>query len=106
MKPHIQSLMSELRAELTAVFGARLKGVYLYGSYARGHVGGESDLDVLVILDQIQHYGLEVDRTSSLISSLSLRYGVTISRVFVPEHDWDHGKTAFLTNVRQEAIPA
>lgn len=106
MDSRIQSVMSKLRTELAALYGARLKGVYLYGSHARGQATSESDLDVLVILDHIAHYSLEIDRTSSLISSLSLHYGLTISRVFVPEHDWANGKTAFLVNVREVAIPA
>lgn len=106
MDRRIQPLMVELRTGLTAIYGPRLKGVYLYGSYARGQAGNESDLDVLVILDHIPHYSLEVNRTSALISSLSLQSGVTISRVFVSELDWSTGASAFLANVREEAIPA
>jgi len=106
MNSFIQPLMAELRTGLTAIYGPRLKGVYLYGSHARGQAGNESDLDVLVILDHIPHYSLEVNRTSALISSLSLQSGVTISRVFVSELDWATGASVFLENVREEAIPA
>ena len=95
-----------LRTELSALYGTKLKGVYLYGSYASGRATSESDLDVLIVLDQIAHYSLEIERTSSLISSLSLRYGLTISRVFIPEHDWANANTAFLLNVREIAISA
>jgi predicted nucleotidyltransferase len=82
----------------------RLRGVYLYGSYARGEQDDESDLDALIVLDRMDRYGAEIDRTGQLISSLSLRHGTSISRVFVSEEDWMCLDTAFLSNVRAEAI--
>lgn len=106
MSENIKSLLSELRAALGTIYGDRLKGAYLFGSYARGEADDESDVDVLIVLDQYDYYGTEIDRTSELISTLSLKYGVSISRVFITERDWLRGDTYFLLNARQEAIPA
>lgn len=102
----IQSLMAELKNGLAALYGTRLKGVYLYGSYARREADRESDVDVLVVLDEIPTYTAEIEHTGELISSLSLQYGVSVSRVFVPEKDWVSRETPFLANVREEAVPA
>jgi predicted nucleotidyltransferase len=41
--------------------GARLKGVYLFGSYARGEAGEESDVDVLIVLDRVESYSQEIE---------------------------------------------
>ena len=106
MDARITSVLAEVRCQLKALYGRRLKGVYLYGSHARGRESRESDLDVLIVLDEIPHYSLEVSRTSALISSLSLSSGVAISRVFVSEHEWSHGTTTFVVTAREEAIPA
>lgn len=105
MNDRIGTLLGELKAGLTAIYGERVTGVYLYGSYARGEEDSESDLDVLVVLDHLGHYGAEVDRTGYLISELSLKHGVSISRVFVPQREWVGRETPFLANAREEAIP-
>lgn len=106
MNDKIKSPMAELQSGLEEIYADRLRGVYLFGSYARGDEDSESDLDVIIVLDRIERYGDEVDRTSSLISEVALAHGLSISRVFVSEHDWREGDTVFLANVREEAIAA
>lgn len=98
--------MAKLRAGLQAIYGERLKGVYLFGSYARGDADAESDVDVLVILDRIDRYAEEVERTGQLGAKLSLKYGVSISKVYKRESDWLQRESPFLINVREEAIAA
>jgi predicted nucleotidyltransferase len=98
--------MSDLRRGLEKIYGPRLRGVYLFGSRARGDDGPDSDLDVLVVLDKVDHYMTELERTGALVSRVSLAAGVALSRVFVPESDWLSERTTFLENVREEAVPA
>ncbi len=99
-------LLQELKAGLAALYAGRLRGVYLYGSYARGDYDAESDFDVLVVLDDFASYGGEVDRAAELVAGLSLKYAVSISEVLVRERDWVTANSAFLRNVRDEAIAA
>lgn len=106
MNADIDNLLKELKAGLQSLYGGRLHGVYLYGSCARGEAGRESDVDILVALDGIPSYSAEVNRTSALIASLSLKHSVSISRVFVSLHDWRQGQTPFLLNAREEAVAA
>ena len=105
MSQRILPLLSELKGGLQGIYEKRLRGLYLFGSYARGEEDRESDVDVLVVLDDVKHYGAEVDRTSELTSMLSLQYGVSISKVFVREREWMSHQTPFLANVQEEAIP-
>ncbi len=102
----VRSLLRELKEGLARIYGPRMKGLYAYGSYARGEEDPESDLDVVVVLNEVDHYASEIDQTSELISRLSLDYGVSISRVFVTESEWANGDSAFLLNAREEAVPA
>jgi len=103
-KKMLEDVITELKRKLDDVYASRLKGIYLYGSYARGEEDEESDLDILVILDRLDHYAAEVNRTGELASELSLKYGMTVSQVFVRESEWLNGDTPFLSNVREEAI--
>lgn len=106
MDGEVKLILSDLQTGLRSMYGDRLRGVYLFGSYARGEQDEESDLDVLIVLDAVDHYASEIERTGELVSGLSLAYGVSISRVFVSESAWRTGQSVFLANVRDEAIAA
>lgn len=102
----INQLLVELKSGLDALYGTRLRAVYLYGSYARREQDPESDLDILIILSAYQSYGAEIEYTGELISQLSLDYGVSISRKFLNETQWKTINSALLRNIRAEAIAA
>ena len=102
----VQDILRELKRGLQLIYGNQLRGVYLFGSYARGDAERESDIDVLIVLRDFERYALEVDRTAELAADLSLKHGVTVSLVFLRERDWMQGDSPFLSNVRDEAVPA
>jgi predicted nucleotidyltransferase len=106
MTERIRALLGELKSGLEQIYGARLRGVYLYGSRARGEEREDSDVDILIVLDRIDSYGTEIERTGYLVSDRSLDYGVSVSRVFVAESEWRSVDSPFLENVREEAIAA
>jgi predicted nucleotidyltransferase len=106
MKENIQRLRKELKDALECLYGQRLKGVFLFWFYARGEADAESDMDVLIVLDHVNNYSNEIERTETVISELSLKFGTTISRVFASEQRWQTDQTNFFQNVREEAVPA
>jgi len=106
MPVDIKRLLAELKKGLTELYGQRLKGVYLFGSYARGDYDENSDLDVMIVLDNYESYWEELVRSVELASDLSLEYNVMISRTIMTEEQWRKGDLPVLRNVRAEGIPA
>ena len=102
MPINIQKLLDELKKELVRVYGEQLKGVYLYGSYARGDNQPGSDVDVMIVLDSYQRYGDEIKRTSELNAKISLDYNLSVSRLFMTEERWRHEDSPLLRNVRAQ----
>ena len=104
MPAHIKKLLKELKQGLVRIYGEQLKAVYLYGSYARGDYVDGSDLDILVVLKDYEYYGTELDRTSKMVSDLSLEHEITVSPVFMKERDWLKGEKPLLRNLQAEGV--
>ncbi len=106
MPVKIKRLLNELKDGLVSIYGDRLNGLYLYGSYARGDAQVDSDVDVMIVLNDYESYGKEIDRTGNLVSALSLEYGISISRVIMKETQWLNSDTSLLRNIHIDGIPA
>jgi DNA-binding transcriptional ArsR family regulator len=82
----------------------RLRGIYLYGARAAGPARDDADVETLIVLDRVDHYGADLERTSHLYSALSHELKLVVSRVFVSESDWLNGTNSSLAAVRTEAV--
>jgi type I restriction enzyme S subunit len=100
----VRTIVLELTRGLESLYGERLRGVFVFGSYARDEAVEGSDLDVAVILDDFEDQWEEIQRTSHFSSELSLKYGLTIAIVQIREKDWVAPRNPFLATVRAEAI--
>lgn len=84
-----------------ALYANRLRGLHLFGSYAHNEAGPGSDLDVPVVLDSVESYSREIERTSHLRAGLSLGHDTPVSLVYVSEEDWRRRASPFLLNVHR-----
>ena len=65
----VKTYMASLTDELKAAFGSRLVYVGLQGSYLRGEATETSDIDPMVVIDQLSREDLDTYR--SIIARLS-----------------------------------
>jgi predicted nucleotidyltransferase len=104
--PHnVGMALAELKQALRHMYGDRLQGVYLYGSYARGdyHVG--SDIDILVALAGEVKPAKEIDRMTQVVSDIDLRHDLLIA-IYPTSVDWlAQRRSPFFVNVRREGVP-
>ena len=99
-------IAAQLRSELEKIYSSRLKGVYLFGSAARGQLTSDSDIDIAVILDEIPSRFEEHERTSEVSTKLSLEHDRLISFFFVNEKDFKNGRFAVHRAIKREGIPS
>lgn len=100
----IDDLLQELKGRLIDKYDKNLKGVILFGSYARGKEKKDSDIDIAIILEDFSHACLEIERTGDLVSELSLKFDTLISLVPIKEKDWLKKKTSLISNIKRDGV--
>jgi len=106
LPPGLAEVVVELRKGLEDLYGARFRGLLLYGSFARGEQREGSDVDLLVLLDGPVDTGREILRIEPIAWPLSLDHGIVLSVLPVSHEEYQNGETSFLRIVRQDALQA
>ena len=101
---NIQQALTETRSRLRALYAQRLKEIILFGSYARGDYASGSDIDLLVLLDQMNDSCAEREGYLSLVYELSLKYDTVLSVVPMDFDVWMTQKTPLILNAKREGV--
>jgi predicted nucleotidyltransferase len=98
----VLSLAREVASDLRDLYGQRLKRVVLFGSWARGDAHPESDIDLLVVLDEVRSRRVELDRMSEVLWRHSLQHGTVVTELPVSEAEYESSDEPILRRVRAE----
>ena len=104
-REEVLGIVREFQRELAALYGDRLKGVYLYGSYARGDARWDSDIDVAVVLDGPVRQREESRRASETIGDISLRHNCVLMPVFLSVEELRRRPYAVHRSIASEGVP-
>lgn len=109
MNEHIDSMsirepLMAFREGLQELYGDRLVGLILYGSYARGDADDGSDIDVVVILSGDVVPCEEIDRISDLKTYILLEYNELIAVYPVSVDKFETVKSPLILNVKREGV--
>jgi hypothetical protein len=91
--------------DLRGLYGARLKKVLLFGSWARGDAHPESDIDLLVVLDRIDSIWDELRRMDDLLWRHSFANDTVITAVPVAEGEAEKREKPVLMRALAEGRP-
>lgn len=82
-----RTIAEEAARRLVDVYGDRLRQVVLFGSWVRGEAHEESDVDLVVVLDQVRDRASERDRIVDALFDLEADSGRAIEAFPVAEAD-------------------
>ena len=95
---------ARLASSIRPIYGDGLRGVYLYGARAAGSTAEDQDVETIIVLDRVDRYGEELERTSDACAALSHELKLVVSRVFVSEARWNGDPDGVPPGVRSEAV--
>ena len=104
MDERIKQLVNQIKKYLMKIYGEKIKQVILYGSHVRSEATKDSDIDVLVVVDDSLN-PFEVRRSlSDFLYNLLLEEKELVSVIAVPEHFFENYNSPFILNVKGEGV--
>ena len=100
----IQPLISQLKELVSNHYKDRLKYMILYGSYARGTFNPESDIDIMLVLNDMQSAYKEIDTLTELKTDLMLENEIFISTNPTSTEQFENSKQLLYKNIKREGI--
>jgi uncharacterized protein (UPF0332 family)/predicted nucleotidyltransferase len=95
------TLRNALRDRSRDAFGERLHRLILYGSHARGDATEDSDVDVLVVLNEASDPS-DRERAHKVMHTLREEYGTHVSPLVTSRERFDTYNQPLYRNVREE----
>jgi len=104
MNGKIRRLAGRIKEFLVQAYGEKVKAVILYGSYARAQARSDSDVDLLVVVDDVLSPFEVRNQLSDILFDIILEQGELLSVIVLPETFFKNYNSPFLLNVREEGI--
>jgi predicted nucleotidyltransferase len=100
----IHPIVQKCKDRLIRHYGARLRGVILYGSTARGQATPSSDIDLLVLLSPPFDYFTELRQLVDELYPIQLESERLISAKPVSANDFESGSVSLYRNAQREGV--
>jgi len=100
----VAETLNKCRTALQRHYGARFKGLVLYGSVAREQASPESDIDLLVLLTKPFDYFQELRQIVDLLYPIQLESDRLISAKPAPVDEFEAGSVQLYRNAKREGV--
>jgi predicted nucleotidyltransferase len=100
----IRPILEEIKQRLQEIYGSKLKEVILFGSYARGDAEPGSDIDLIILLEDMEDTLAEREKYFKAILELDRKYDTLISIVPFRESEFAGRRMPLILNAKREGI--
>jgi hypothetical protein len=99
-----REIAREVAGDLRRLYGDRLTGVLLFGSWARGDAHPESDIDLLVVLDHVDSVWDELRRMDPVLWRHSFDNDTVVTALPVAQKDVEERSRPVLVRAQAEGL--
>jgi hypothetical protein len=99
-----QKIAADVARDLHQLYGQRLKGIVLFGSWARGDAHPDSDIDLLVLLDPGGSVWEELRRMDSVLWRHSFDNDTVVTALPVDQRDFEEPTRPVLVRAQAEGL--
>ncbi len=99
-----REVASSVAADLRDLYGERIRQVLLFGSWARGEGGPESDLDLLVVLDRVDSPWEESRRMSDVLWRHTFKNELVVTALPLSESEFEEASEPVVIRAREEGL--
>lgn len=92
----------EVELDLKELYGARLRQVILFGSWARGDAHPESDIDLLIVLDRVDSPWSELRKMDEILWLHSIENDTVVTALPVGESELETPRSQAVARARLE----
>jgi uncharacterized protein len=96
------SVRQKIRSRLEVAFQDRLQGVLLYGSEARGEARRDSDLDLMVLLEEPVRLGEDLETIVDALYPVQLEIEAPIHALPVSAQSFEAGEYGIYRRAKRE----
>ncbi len=97
-------VIEEFRVGLRAACASDLRGLVLYGSYARGEEHEESDIDIIVLFKDDESAAEYTSKVDGVARRISEERVALLSPMPMSERKYQTGRSPFFINVKREGM--
>jgi len=100
----IKPILEDVKKSIEKIYGKQLKGIILFGSYARGDFTEGSDIDIIVLLEDMGDPVAEKEKFFDAIWQLDLKYDTVISVLPFDENQFKTRRLPVILNAKKEGF--
>lgn len=104
MNNKVENILISLKQLLKDKFGGSIKDIILFGSYAKNLENKDSDIDILILIDNSLKPSEVRNYLSDFILDILLTEGELISVIVLPIEQYLNMNYPFILNVKREGL--